>query len=73
MDAAAEIGRNLVSIIGTFNQSDSTRVWRMMSGLTQDGTAEPVLRDQIFRRERGQGNIRLSRSADNHHEQQQEN
>ena len=26
-----------------------------MSRLTRDGTAEPVLRDQILRRERGQG------------------
>ena len=25
--------------------------------LTRDGTAEPVSRDQILRRERGQGNI----------------
>ena len=28
-----------------------------MSRLTRDGTAEPVLRNQILRRERGQGNI----------------
>ena len=28
-----------------------------MSRLTRDGTAEPVLRDQIFRHARGQGNI----------------
>ena len=28
-----------------------------MSRLTQDGTAEPVSRDQILRRVRGQGNI----------------
>ena len=28
-----------------------------MSRLTRDGTAEPVSRDQILRRERGQGNI----------------
>ena len=27
-----------------------------MSRLTRDGTAEPVLQDQILRRERGQGN-----------------
>ena len=27
-----------------------------MNRLTPDGTAEPVLRDQIIRRERGQGN-----------------
>ena len=28
-----------------------------MSRLTSDGTAEPLSRDQILRRERGQGNI----------------
>ena len=30
-----------------------------MSRLTRDGTAEPVSRDQILRRERGQGRIRF--------------
>ena len=35
-----------------------------MSRLTRDGTAEPVSRDQILRRERGQGNIRFPCSAD---------
>ena len=35
-----------------------------MSRLTRDGTAEPVSRNQIFRYERGQGNIYLSCSAD---------
>ena len=38
-----------------------------MSRLTRDGTAEPVSRDQILRRERGQGNIDVPCSAD--HEQ----
>ena len=39
-----------------------------MSRLTRGGTAEPVSRDQIFRREqRGQGNIHFPCSAD--HEQ----
>ena len=38
-----------------------------MSRLTQDGTAEPVSRDQIFRHARGQGNIHFPCSAD--HEQ----
>ena len=39
-----------------------------MSRLTRDETAEPVSRDQVHRRERGQGNIRyLPCSAD--HEQ----
>ena len=35
-----------------------------MSRLTRDGTAEPVSRDQILRRERGQGNIHFPCSAD---------
>ena len=35
-----------------------------MSRLTWDGTAEPVSRDQILRRERGQGNIGFPCSAD---------
>ena len=39
----------------------------MMSRLTRDGTAEPVSRDQILRRERGQRNIRFPCSTD--HEQ----
>ena len=38
-----------------------------MSRLTRDGTAETVSRDQIIRRERGQGNIHFPFSAD--HEQ----
>ena len=38
-----------------------------MSRLTRDGTVEPVSRDQILRRERGQGNINFPCSAD--HEQ----
>ena len=38
-----------------------------MSRLTRDGTVEPVSRDQILRRERGQGNNNFSCSAD--HEQ----
>ena len=35
-----------------------------MSRLTRDETAEPVSRDQILRRERGQGNIHFPCSAD---------
>ena len=35
-----------------------------MSRLTRDGTAELVSRDQILRRERGQGNAHFSCSAD---------
>ena len=43
-------------------------VLRMEMGrLTRDGTAEPVSRDRILRRERGQGNIHFSCLAD--HEQ----
>ena len=38
-----------------------------MSRLTRDGTVETVSQDQILRRERGQGNIHFSCSAD--HEQ----
>ena len=34
-----------------------------MSRLTRDGTAELVSRDQIIRRERGQGNIHFPCSA----------
>ena len=37
-----------------------------MSRLTRDGTAEPVSRDQILRRKRGQGNIYFPCPA--HHE-----
>ena len=35
-----------------------------LTRLTRDGTAEPVSRDQIHRRERGQGDIHFSCSAD---------
>ena len=56
MDAAAEIGRNPLT--------DSALVWRM-SRLRPGGTAEFVSRDQILRRERGQGNIHSPCSADN--------
>ena len=38
-----------------------------MGRLTRDGTAEPVSRDEILRRERGQGNYHFLCSAD--HEQ----
>ena len=57
MDAAAELGRNPVS--------NSLSI--EMSRLTRDGTAEPVSRDQILGRERGQGNIYFPCQAD--HEQ----
>ena len=45
---------------------DFARIWRV-SKLTRDGTAEPVSRDQILRRERGHGNINFLCSGD--HEQ----
>ena len=63
MDAAAERGRNPVS--SRFSLSME------MSRLTRDRTAEPVSRDQIFRRERGQGTIHVPCSAD--HEQEDGN
>ena len=37
-----------------------------MSKLTRDGTAEPVSRDQILRRERGQRKIHFPCSATDH-------
>ena len=37
-----------------------------MSKLTQDGTAEPVSRDQILRRQRGQRIIQIPCSAADH-------
>ena len=60
MDAATEFGRNPVST--------SLSLSMEMSRLTRDGTtAEPVSRDQILRRERGQGNFRFPCSVN--HEQ----
>ena len=35
-----------------------------MSRLTRDGTTEPISRDQLLRREHGQGNIDFPCSAD---------
>ena len=52
MDAAAEIGRNPVSKI----EPDLAWVWKM-SMLTRNEMTEPVSREQIPTRERGQGNI----------------
>ena len=52
MDADAERGRNPVR-----KKSTKFSLSMEMNRRTQDGTAEPVLRDQILRRERGQGNI----------------
>ena len=59
MDAAAKIRRN--------HTSKQQIQPEHMSRLTRDGTAEPVSRDQILRRERGQGNINFPCSGD--HEQ----
>ena len=39
-------------------------LWACRRRLTRDGTAEPISRDQILRRERGQGNINFPSSAD---------
>ena len=61
MGAAAEIGRNPVG------KHQIQPEYMEISMLTRDGTAESVSRDQILRRERGQGNIHFPRSAD--HEQ----
>ena len=49
MDAAAELGRNPVSTRFSLGME--------MSRLARDGTAEPVSRDQILGRKRGQEKI----------------
>ena len=54
MDAAAERGRNPVR-----KKNTKFSLSMAMSRLTRDGAAEPVSRDQILRRERGQGNFRF--------------
>ena len=59
--AAVENGRNLVS------KHQIQPECGEFSRLKRDGTAEPVSRDQILRRERGQGNIHFPCPAD--HEQ----
>ena len=41
-----------------------------MSRLTRDGKAEPVSRDLIFMRERGQGNMHFPCSADHEQDRQ---
>ena len=56
MDDAAELWRNPVSTMFSLSME--------MSRLTRDGTAGPVSRDQILRRERGHGNINFPCSAD---------
>ena len=49
IDATVELGRNPASKYHTQHME--------MSRLAQDGTAEPVSRDKILRREHGQGNL----------------
>ena len=58
MAAAAELGRNPVKVSTRFSLSVD------MSRMTRDGTAEPVSRDQILRRERGQENIQADHVQD---------
>ena len=58
MNAAAEIGRNPVR---------KPQIQPEYGDEQRDGTAEPISRDQILRRERGQGNTTFSCPAD--HEQ----
>ena len=60
MGAAAELGRNPV-------RSTRLSLSMEMDRLTRDGTAEPVSRDHILRRERGQGKKEFPCSTD--HEQ----
>ena len=60
MDAAAELGRNPVSKHHIQPEYGDEKT-------DGDGTAEPVSRDQILRRERRQGNIHFPCLAD--HEQ----
>ena len=62
MDAAAKIGRSLVSKHQI--QGPRFSLSMEMSRLTRDGTAEPLSRDQILRCEWGQGNVYFSSSAD---------
>ena len=57
MNAAAELGRNPLSTHQIQPEFEMNR-------LTRDGTAEPVSRDQILRRERGPGNINFPCSSD---------
>ena len=54
MDAAAKSGRNPVSKHKIQPECGDK------SGLTRNGTAEPLSRDQILRRERGQGKFIIS-------------
>ena len=53
MDAAAERGRNPV----VRKHQIQPEYYGDEQAMTRDGTAESISRDQILRRERGQGNI----------------
>ena len=57
MDTTAGLGRNPLS-------KHRFSLSMEMSRLTRDGTVELVWRDQILRRERGQGEIHVLCSAD---------
>ena len=57
MGAAAELGRGPVS-------KHQFGLSMEINRRTPDGTAEPLSRDQILRRERGQGKNRFPYSAD---------
>ena len=59
MDTAAEIGRNPVCKHHIQPEYGDEQV-----EAGRDGTPEPISRDQILRRERGQGNIHFPCSAD---------
>ena len=61
MDAAAEIGRD------TASKHQIQPLSMEISRLTRDETTELLSRDQILRREWGQGNVNFPCSAD--HEQ----
>ena len=73
MDAAAEIERNPARkhhIQPEYGMTTTTTIFSLsmeMSRLTQHGTAQSVLRDQIFRREQEHGNVYFPCLAD--HEQ----
>ena len=65
MDAAAELGRNPVR-----KHQNQPEYRDELSRLMRDGTAEPVSRDQILRRERERGNIHFPSSADHEQDRQ---
>ena len=70
MDWTLSLERNIGRRRGTREESRTQALdsaWCMeMSKLTRDGTAEPVSRDQILRRERGQRIIHFQCSAADH-------